>query len=209
MSNQEKPIDYALTTKARVKDRLSITETGFDTLFDRLIAAVTDMIEGECNRRFKQTTYTNEVYSVFNPNQKMLALNQIPIVSISSFQYRFGLKSSPNWTDFNTDDWEIVNDGGSGLVRVYGLYSNINAVRVSYVAGYLIDFANAGNSTLHQLPFDLSDLAERLVIKLFKKRENEGKLSESFQSGSVTWKDFIEDFDQKTMDGYKRLPAFM
>lgn len=206
----EQAIAYALTTKERVKDRLSLGNTDiFDTLIDRLIAAVTDMIESYCGgRRFYRQTYTNEVYQILSGDQKYLATRNIPIASVSSLQYRAGLKSNPNWTDFNTDDWEIVGDGGSGLIRVYGLLEGINTIRISYTAGYLIDFANTGTST-HTLPFDLSDLAERLVTKLFKRRENEGKLSEAFEGGTVQWDDFLTDVDKDTIARYRRTPEFV
>jgi len=205
----ETPINYGLTTKERVKTRLNITESNFDTLIDRLIASVTDTIESNCNRRFKRTTYTNEVYSVYNYQQKMLPLNNIPVIEVTSAQYRTGLKSSPNWTDFNTDDWEIVGDGASGLLRIWGLFDGVNSMRFTYTAGYLIDFDNAGSATVHSLPFDLSDLAERLVCKLFTRREHEGKLSESFQGSSVTWKELFDDSDKDVMNTYKRLPVFI
>lgn len=208
----EKPITYGLTTKARVKDRLSISEANFDTLLDRLIAGVTDLIEGECGkRRFLRTTYTNEIVTIFNAHQKILTTKHIPLISISSLQYRAGLKSSPNYTDFNNDDWEILDDGSSGLVRVWGLSADINFVRISYIAGYLIDFANAGETTTvtHTLPYDLSDLAERLTIKLFKRREHEGKLSEAFEGATVAWKDLLDDIDKQIISRYKRLPSFV
>ena len=205
----EKIITYALTTKERVKDRINLTNPDLDTLLDRLIAGVTDYIENYCGRRFLRTTYTNEVITIRHPGQKMLTTQNIPIVSVSSLQYRTGLKSNPNYTDFNTDDWEIMNDGEEGLIQVYGLFRQINAVRISYVAGYLIDFKNAGDSTLHTLPFDLSDLAERLVIKRFKRREQEGRVSEAFDGATVAWESFLTEDDKMTLGSYERVPEFV
>lgn len=211
----EQPIAYALTTKSRVKDRLGLTTGNFDTLLDRLIAAATDLIESACNRKFLYQTYTNEVYSIYNQNQKMLPLNNVPVGTVTAVQYRFGLKTSPNWTDFNTNDWEVVGDGKSGLIRIWGLPAGastlnaLNSVRVSYTAGYLIDFSNAGSPTAHTLPFDLSDLCERLVTKMFKRREHEGKISETFEGTTVSWDKLISDDDKDIMNGFKRLPVFI
>lgn len=208
----EKPITYALTTKARVKDRLGISASNLDTLIDRIIAGVTDLIEGECGgRRFLETTYTNEVYTIFNTNQKYLALNHVPVGTVTGVQYRAGLKSNPNWTSFATDDWELSEDGKSGLLRIWGLSGGINAIRVSYTAGYKIDFPNAGetSSVTHNLPFDLSDLAERLTVKIFKRREHEGKASEGFEGTTITWKDLLDDIDKQVISRYKRLPTFV
>jgi len=201
---------YALTTVARVKDRLNMSESNLDTVLARIISGVTDLIEGECGgRRFLETTYTNEIVTIFNKNQKMLGLKNFPISSISSLQYRTGLKSNPNYTDFNTDDWEILGDGASGLIRVYGLFNEVNALRMTYVAGYKISWDNVGNVAIHNLPADLSDLCERLTIKLFKKREQEGKTSETFEGATVTYEDLINDADKRIIARYRRLPAFV
>lgn len=205
----ESVISYGLTTKARVKDRINISTANHDALIDRLISGVTDLIEGECGgRRFKRSTYTNEIITIRNANQRFLLLKNTPIISVSSLQYRTGLKSNPNYTDFNNDDWEIVNDGASGMIEVYGLSRDVNFIRISYVAGYLIDFDTAGSAT-HTLPFDLSDLAERLTIKLFKRREHEGKSSETFESGTVQWKDLIDPIDRAVINRYSRIPQFV
>ena len=205
----EEKISYGLTTKERIKDRIGLTTSNFDTLLDRLIAAATDIIESECGgRRFKETTYTNEVYSIYNSQQKMVALKNIPIGTVTGVQYRAGLKSNPNWTDFNTDDWEVVTDGKSGLIKIWGIPHDINQLRVSYTAGFTIDFSNAGTSS-HTLPADLSDMAERLTIKLFKKRENEGKLSETFEGTTVQWKELFDEIDNNTLARYRRLPEFI
>lgn len=206
----ETPISYGLTTKNRVKDRLNISSTNLDTLIDRLIAAVTDFIEGETGgRRFLRTTYTNEVYSVMNDGQQYLALKQIPIVSVSALEYRTGLKSNPNWTAFNTDDWEILEDGATGLIKLAGMPSpEVNVLRVSYVAGYLIDFDSAGSPTSHTLPYDLTDLAEELIDKKLKRRNNEGVQSESYAEGSITYAALLSDANKAVLARYTRLPAF-
>ncbi len=205
---------YVLTTRQRVKDRLTITVTTFDTLIDRLVSAATDFIEGECQRRFKSTTYANEVYSIYGAKPEYVFLKQAPISAITSFQYRSGTPSNPNWTSFPVDNYELLQDGASGIIRVYGglsgnlMFSGINSIRATYTAGYLIDFANAGTAT-HTLPFDLTDLCERLTIKMFKKREGEGRASESYEGGSVTWKDLLDEADKMTIGRYRRNPQFI
>lgn len=202
---------YALTTQQRVKDRLAITGTNFDTLFLRLINAVTDFTEGECGgKRFLKTTYTNEVYSVHARKQEYVLLRQAPVSVLTSAQYRAGTPSTPNWTNFIVDEYELLEDGKSGLVRIYGgVPYGTNAVRFTYDAGYLINFANAGDNSTHTLPADLTDLAERLITKLFKKRESEGKAVESFEGGSVTWRELLDESDQAIIARYRRLPAFV
>ena len=200
----------ALTSLARVKDRIGISDTGFDTVLERIINGVTDEIQSYCNRIFKQQTYTNEVYSPPARGMDTIALKQAPVVSISAAEYRAGSVSTPSWTGFTTDQFEIVNDGASGLVRIYGgVPYGTNAIRFTYLAGYKVDFENPNDTSKHTLPFDLSDIAERLTIKRFKRREAEGKLTESFESGSVTWQDYLTVDDKRVLDRYGRLPQIV
>ena len=198
---------YALTTVARVKTRLTITVNNHDTPLLYLINSVTDFIEGECNRRFKETTYTNEVYSP--QGGRFIVLKQSPASSVTSVQYRVGLKSNPTWTDFNADDWELMEDGQSGMIETCGLLHGTNLFRVTYVAGYKINFTNYGDNNTHTLPADITDLCERLVVRWFKRRESGGKQSEGLQGGSINWKDELDSEDKTTLARYKRIPNFV
>ena len=203
----ESILPYALTTVARIKTRLTITANSFDTLFLYLINNATDFIEGECNRRFKETTYSNEVYSP--QGGRFVVLRQSPVSSVTSVQYRAGLKSNPTWTDFLTDSWELMEDGQSGIIELLGLLHGTNLFRVSYVAGYKINFANYGDNSTHTLPADITDLCERLAVRWFKRRELGGKESESIQRSSINWKDSLDSEDQKVLDRYKKVPTFI
>lgn len=207
----EQVIDYALTTKSRVKDRLAITSAGFDTFFDRLISGVTDFIESQCVRRFKEAMYSGDIYSIYNDGQKHLLLRQAPVSALTAVQYAAGIPGNKAWTNYGVSDYELVTDGKdgviseSGMIRFYGaLPKGTNIIRVSYTAGYKIDFANAGNST-HTLPFDVSDLAERLVIRWFKRREAEGKSTEGTGDARVDWAKELSAEDLLTIDRYKRI----
>ncbi len=203
----ESILSYALTTVARVKTRMSIDASGFDTLLLYLINSVTDLVEGECNRRFKETTYTNEVYSISGSG--LLILKQAPVSTVTSIQYRAGLKSNPTWTDFATDDWELLEDGSTGIIEFHGSSNRgINNLRATYVAGYKINFANYGDNNTHTLPADVTDLVERIVVKLFKRREAEGKSQDSFNNGSITWKDTLSAEDLATLAKYRRTNFF-
>jgi hypothetical protein len=205
----EQIFTYSLTTVARLKELITLTSAGFDVKLLYLINSVTDFIEGECNRRFKETTYTNEIYSIDHGGQNFLQLKQFPVSAVTSLKYKAGTKSNPNWTEFNADDWEVLEDGETGLIQIYGtLPIGINNISVTYTAGYKINFTNYGDNTTHTLPADLTGLAERLVTKFLKRREAEGKLTESYDGGSVTWKDDMTGEDKATIDRFKRVGMF-
>lgn len=206
----EQILAYALTTVQRVKDRLGITVAGHDTLLQRLINGATDFIESETNRRFKETTYTNEVYSLHGAKQDMVFLRQIPVTALTSAQYRAGTVSTPQWTDFITDDYELLEGGESGIIKFYGgVVRGINVVRFTYTAGYKINFSNAGDNSTHTLPADLTELCERMAIRWFKRRESEGKLSEAFEGATTQWANELTGEDKEIINKYRRLPAFL
>ena len=202
----ESLLPYALTTVARIKSRLAITVSAHDTILLFLINAATDYLEGECNRRFKETSYSNEVYSQKNGSE--LVLRQTPVSEVTSVQYRAGLKSNPSWTEFIVDDWELEEDGQSGIIAIRGILEGTNLLRVSYKAGYKIDFTKYGDPASHNLPADLTDCCERLTVKLFKRRESEGKEREGLNSAMTIWKDLISPEDTETINRYRRVTFF-
>ncbi len=209
------PYTYALTSLARVKNRLGIDTSviGNDQSLCELVNSVTDFIENRCNRRFKSTDYTNEVYSGSNADgtpRGYLILRNAPLGTVttgsytgpgvSSYQYRSGVKSNPNWTDFQVDTYQETANG----IVYRSLPPGFQNIRVSYTAGYLIDFANEFDQTKHTLPADLSDLADRLITKSFKRRLSEGRKSESLNGATVTWDDFLKDQDLEVLANYNR-----
>src|SRR5882757_208087 len=126
----EKVSPFALTTLQRVKDRLQITLNDSDAVLTRMINAASAYIERECGKsgpekypndgHFIRKTYTNEVYSVFGARQEFLVLRNAPASALTSFQWRAGTVTNPNWTDFTPDQYELVEEGTAGLIRVYG-----------------------------------------------------------------------------------------
>lgn len=200
----------ALTSVARVKDKMALSGSGLDTLITRLINGATDWIESQCYRKsFLSQTYANEIHSGLTSAQEYLYLKNLDVSSITSLEYRAGTPSSPSWTALIADEYELVEDGKAGMVRVYATVPyGTNSVRITYVAGFLIDWANAGTGS-HTLPADLSDLCERMVVKMLRRRESYGKDAESFNDGgSVTWEKVMTDEDAATLQRYKRQQTF-
>lgn len=201
-------VNHALTTLSRVKARLNISVTTFDTVLEELINAMTDWVENYCGRRFKETAYSNEVYDGGNLDglkKRWLILKNAPVSgSLTSFQYMAGVPSTPYWTDFLRDDYDINTT--DGIIRMFNVLPNgFRNIRVSYTAGYKIDFANETDTAKHTLPFDLSALIERLTIREFKRREAVGKATESVGDGSITWRDGLEKEDLEVLEKYRRV----
>lgn len=128
---------------------------------------------------------------------------------IIDFQYRAGPPSNPSWTDFINDQYELVNDGRAGVIRIYGslpdFYSNM--ARVTYYAGYPVDWANAGNYTSHKLPMDLSDMVENVVVRRFKRRVLAGMASQGLEGASTSWRDELDSEDLAVIGHHRRAPT--
>ncbi len=203
------PIAHALTVKARIKQKMGIPTATItsDELLDRQIAGVTDFIENQCGgRRFKQQVAISEIQSVEADRQENFFLKQAPASALTAY-YNAGTIATPVWTAYSTEDYQLVDDGKSGIVRVYGgVTKGTNVIKFVYTAGFLIDFDNESDITKHNLPFDLAELADRLVIRWYKKREAAGKISESYEGGAVNWRDTLDEDDKMTLDSYRRVP---
>lgn len=271
----------ALTTKARIKDRLGITVTAFDTVIDRLILAVTARISSITGRRFIQGTFTHELHDgsdMYGTVRTHLITRNAPVAAVSSIEYNAGTELSPVWTAYARSDYAV--DPLTGIIRFpYGLKAGFQNNRITYTGGFsgysigvsnfwvfnsvptgAVDGSNrtftlpetasqvivyvdgmreattnvtftAGTNTFtlaagraptttitvdyqraaaqsesdYYLPEDLVDVCERAVIRIFKKRESEGRDAESFQESSITWsKSILTDEDMATIRNYRR-----
>jgi hypothetical protein len=208
-------------TSSQSGQALTITDqqTAFDTVLTRLINWATNYINNECGRPggFVQQTYTNDTYSIDNPRQSFLRLRNTPVFSISSFQWRAGTPTNPNWTDFIPDQYELVDPRTdpisgtiwypSGEIRVYGVLPRIynNMIRATYVGGYPVNWANAEDHNTHWLPGDLTNLCENLVVRRFSRRQLAGKSSQSLEGANVSWRNDLDADDFDVIGQYRDL----
>lgn len=131
------------------------------------------------------------------------------VSGLTDFQWRAGTPSNPSWQDFLIDQYEVVNDGKAGVIRIYGVIPRLynNMIRMTYYAGYAVNWANFGDNITHKLPSDITDTAENLVIRRFKRRTIPGKSSESLEGSTVSWNKEIDSEDQAVIDHYRRMPT--
>jgi hypothetical protein len=188
-------LSYALTTVTRQKEFLSITGTTYDTVLDRLIDSCTDWIESYCDRRFKQTTYTNELYR--GRDAKILQLKNFPVNSSSTFtlERRDSTLNEGNYSAIGSELYVV--DYTSGIVRLVGAqdigFSTMDSFRnipgyyrVTYTAGYNYDNAATFLSTTGAA--DLEYAVWKLVGAAFNQRKLSGNIeSEKIGDYSVTY----------------------
>lgn len=191
----------------------------YDGMLIRMINYATNYINNECGRTsFVQQTYVNDTYSIDTARQKFLLLRNTPVFSISSFQWRAGTPTNPSWTDFIADQYELVDPRTdpisgtvwypSGEIRIYGVLPMImnNMIRVSYVAGYPVNWSNPEDHNTHWLPADITSVCENLVVRRFKRRMLAGQSSMTVEGTTVSgWRDKLDAEDLDVLGQYRQL----
>lgn len=131
------------------------------------------------------------------------------IIGLVSFQWRAGTPNAPSWTSFVPDQYELVEDGTAGIIRIYGVMPRLynNMVRIVYWAGFLINWANAGDGVTHTLPSDLTGACENTVVRAFKRRDQAGKTSEALDGATTAWDRQIDEADKDAISHYRVIPA--
>lgn len=126
------------------------------------------------------------------------------------FQWRPGTPATdPSWFNFIPDQYQLVNDGKAGIIRVYGFVpmTQDNMLRITYWAGYAVDWSNAGNNTTHRLPADITDVVENVVVRRFKRRDYAGKTSEGLEGATTSWNKELDREDLDVIGHYMRVPT--
>ena len=126
-----------------------------------------------------------------------------------SFEWRAGTPNAPSWTQFVPDQFELVEDGTAGIIRLYGVMPRLynNMARITYYAGYLVNWANAGDYVTHTLPSDLTNTCENIVVRSFKRRQDAGKLSEALDGATTSWNKDIDEDDKAVLGHYRQVPS--
>lgn len=197
----------------------------YDAVLTRMINYATNYINNECGRTsFVQQTYVNDTYSIDNPRQTFLLLRNTPVfpaadgIHLTSFQWRAGTPSNPNWTAFIPDQYELVDPRTdpisgqiwypSGEVRVYGVLPRIysNMIRASYTGGYPVNWANPEDHNTHWLPGDITSVCENLVVRRFKRRQLAGQSSMTLEGATVAgWRNVLDVEDEAVLGQYRQL----
>lgn len=130
-------VDYALTTLEDVRETLGIAsgDLSWDNLIKRKINQATEIIEGWCQRRFVDTTYTDELYDATHDNQ--LTLRNYPVTTTATFAL------SARDTTLNQDSFDSVDseqyflDRNAGVIdAVSSFWGSYDQWKVTYSAGY-------------------------------------------------------------------------
>lgn len=193
-------ITGALSTLARVKAFLGLIDSKYDDTLTLLINQATGFIQTYCSRTFKRATHTDEEHD--GNDTDTILLKHFPVISISSFQYNSATDNTDDWQTFETKDYFFYEDG---RVKAVGgnLLNSPQRYRATYVGGYLIDFTNENDTSLHTLPSELEMALMILVSGLFNRRRAQGISTDRMGDQSTTFTDILKDPSlQEILDKY-------
>lgn len=198
---------WALTTVARFKAFIKKTDVADDTLLERIIDIATDIIERYCDRRFLETTYTDEYRDGTGWNQIMV--KNYPINTREAFQLdeRDTDTNEAQWSSVDTQLYHIDYD--AGLIELVGhRFTEVpRKYKISYTAGYAFDNTTPG-TTLEALGIgDLEFACWKIVNNIFNDASSAGGItSESIGNYSVSYGGYtyISPEIKMILDKYKR-----
>jgi hypothetical protein len=204
---------WALTTVARFKSFVGITSNAYDTKIGIIIDVATDLIEKYCDRRFIETTYTDQYYDGNGSTQ--LLLRQYPISTRATFQLD-ERNSDMNDASFSSVDTSLYHlDYTNGMIELVGYkFREVpKKYKVTYTAGYAFDNTTPG-ATLESLGIgDLEYACWVICNNIYKHAASPtGISSESIGNYSVSYGGqgwLLKDPELKLiLDKYKR-PHYM
>lgn len=130
-------LSYALCSVDDVKESLGISGTSQDNLIRRYINRATMAIETFCNlsrdHHFKETTYTDEVYT--SPGGNQLTLLMRPVTAITSFKRHQSPESDASYENVESDLY--YKDLSAGIINLlFNTSTSFGGYQVTYTAGY-------------------------------------------------------------------------
>lgn len=197
--------NYALTQVNDVKSIIDIPAgtTTWDQTFIELINSATVWMENYCGRgRFATTTYTNETYDTDSEPgdeglERWLYLNAYPVTAFTTIEYRTGTST---YASYDSTAYETYAERGA-IYFYGGIPKGKKTVRVTYTAGYVINWSTQGS---HTLPHDLTHACRKLVLKEFSKRKAQGLTSESVGGASINWNEDLDPEIVQILSKYRR-----
>ena len=193
--------DNALCDLSDVKESLDIpsSDTSKDNILIRKINQASQQISNYCSRIFQIDDYVEE-YNGSHIDQ--LLLNQRPINTVTSLEYRA--------TSLNTDNWYPINntyyhlDLTAGILKLlFNASGRWDKWRVTYNAGY------------ETIPSDLSEAAVLLACYYYNNKtgvtqvqeQQEGSRRVRYFQGVQGFRDLIQYLGiDEIIDGYANWP---
>jgi len=196
----------ALTTIEKVKDFLGIAEsdTSSDDFINQSITYVTALIKSFCGgRQFLEQEY-EEIYDSFRGRRKIF-LKQRPVSEVTDVSYRSGTPTNPVWISYNADGYLPYLP--EGYIHFYAQLPQVaQGFKITYTAGYLIDFTDEFDDTKHTLPQDITMAATEMIGTIFNTRKAAGISSETTEGQTISYSlSKMTDTIKNALSNYKMI----
>jgi len=187
-----------------VKSRLGISSTDHDTVIARIIAGTGKIFDSYCQRTLLLTAA--DVTEFYTGAGLYLHLRRSPIISITSIKEAIDYDFDSADELVENDDYRIMNGGVNGILcRIYACWpSTPDATQVIYRGGFAAADAVLGEGET-ALPDDIREAAIEQACLFFKRKDDLGLSSVSFEGGSIQKFNNMElfPFVRDTLDLYK------
>ncbi len=204
-------IDNALTTLARAKSYLDISDSSKDLILTMLILSVTKYVEEtHCKRKFKHQTYTQEVYS--GNGSPRLYLKNKPLFAGSTvkLEHRTTWNNESSWEEIESETYFIDYEHAKLEKADGGVFDEgIQNYRVTYTAGFYLPSESQyqdGTNDEQDLPYDLELAVLDMVSDAYSERTSGGIQKEKVGQVEVTYMTEVAEDPKikETLDKYAR-----
>lgn len=164
----------------KIKNILNIdeSETGFDEILTDIAEGAETMIESFLGISLLNKTFTESL----NGDDCRVVLNNYPLTEIVKFEVlqnnEFVEKTDLRFSQRGVVDFQAP--------------CGFQNVKVEYKAGF------------ETCPSDIENLIKKIVIRQYRKLENEGEKTTNFGASSLTWDNLINEDDEKLLEKYRR-----
>lgn len=173
-----------ICTLADVKDRLGITTTEDDQLISRIITGLESLFDNFTNRKLLLNSAIETIYRTGGGPR--ISLPRYPIVSITSIKESYDYDFENETALVANTDYRQLGDKGVLYRMARQHWSAVeDSIEIKYRGGYV----SAGQTPAAgetPMPADLREAAIEQASYIYKRRNDPGITSNSFQGGSIT-----------------------
>lgn len=181
---------HALTKWETVRDELGQTGTANQTVFERIVNAVSEAIEMVAGgRHFERGAAIIE--RVRGNGTSRLILSRTPIVSIASIERlnqdgtvaetytasTYEIENAAAGFVYRADGWPWTGQSASDIAGSPLPWTERASLRVTYAGGWIAPPQDNGTTLIRDLPADLEEAAILSAVSLFRRRGQDRQIT--------------------------------